>query len=594
MSWFGLSLVQAQTMQLSPNDTLFFGRIPVGKTAVRKFTIRNLDNTDLDISSIRLEGAGASSFSILNDPGATTVTREVKLILDVQFQPADIGFFSVWLIIESNASSSPDWIILSGYGTNRKWGVVVFERIFGDILGDGSGSVRITPDGGFILGGSTTQQEREYGDATLIKLDQFGQHEWQRIYGIEEWSENFRETIPTSDGGYIMAGSKSHSKKQIPSDVWVVKFDNDGDIEWEYEYGGNEGDAAGYVIETSDGGFLVSGSYQHDTQDRQDSDALLIKLPAGGPPAEWVKTYGGENGGEGAGVVAETAEGKYIFSGSTSSSGAGEWDGWLVQVEANGDEDWAMTYGDTDWDQLGALEPTADGGYILGGWTASYGAVARDFYLVKVEADGTFEWRQVWGDAHKDGVSCIIQTSDGGYMVTGSTENTFWNEFWRTDGIVMKLDDEGEVQWQEVFGRYADDGLGTIRETADGGFIINGGTNSYYNNGEIYLIKIDSDGGLTAVDAETQTLPDAYALVQNYPNPFNAQTSIRYTLPERTHIKLEIYNVQGRLVATLVEGTVEAGVHAVSWNAADQATGLYLARLKAGEVVQTRRMLLLK
>ena len=99
---------------------------------------------------------------------------------------------------------------------------------------------------------------------------------------------------------------------------------------------------------------------------------------------------------------------------------------------------------------------------------------------------------------------------------------------------------------------------------------------------------------MTAVASDYGGLPGDFTLSQNYPNPFNPSTTIRYALPARTRVTLTVFNTLGQQVATLAEGEMEAGHHDVTFDASKLASGLYLYRLRAGDYVQTRRLLLLK
>jgi len=227
---FCVALANAQSPQLSPEDTLYLGRIPEGKMAVRKFQIYNLDSNTLNVSNFSITGTDAAHFSISDHQSTFTVGAYQKTFFDIQFQPATEGYFSAHLVVESNAPSSPDHVVLEGYGTKLGGGFIAFERIFGDTKSDGASSVHVTPDGGYILCGSTRNPDREYNDAALIKTDMYGQVEWRQVYGIEEWSEGFSEAIPTDDGGYLAVGNKAWSDKNYYPDVWVVKTDAMGNI----------------------------------------------------------------------------------------------------------------------------------------------------------------------------------------------------------------------------------------------------------------------------------------------------------------------------------------------------------------------------
>jgi hypothetical protein len=587
-----VSKAHSQIIQISPDEELYFGHIPEGKVAVRTLSIFNLSSTALAISELRIEGVNLSSFSIINNPVPVTLGLLQKLILEVQFLPDSEGDFSASFVVVSNASSSPDRVDLKGIGTDLDGGFISFERIFGGPYGDGASSVRATTDGGFILAGSTVPVDADYSDATLIKTDRYGQIEWKQIYGLEEWSEGFAEAVPTPDGGYIAVGSKAHSEKFEPPDIWVVKTDGSGSITWEKTIGDKETDECSDVILTGNGGYLVAGSFQHDTAQRQDVDAYLIKLNSSGT-IEWEKKYGG-TGGDKAGSVRQTTDGGYAFVGYTDSYGAGIYDVYLVKLNAAGDEQWYKTYGGTDWDISGKMVITNDNGFLLAGWTANFGARARDIYLVKTDANGNEQWHKIYGDAHKDGASDIIATNDGGYLVVGGLENTYFSNEWRTDLYILKIDASGNKLWDKTFGDYNDEGASCIREVSDGGFIISGGANSYGNSSEVYLLKIDRLGGFSSVSSNFEVTPQEFQLEQNYPNPFNNKTRIKYHLPKNSFVQLKIYNIQGQLISTMVNQYQGSGSYNVAFTAKDLPSGFYFYQLKLDNFSDTKRMLLLK
>jgi len=502
------------------------------------------------------------------------------IVLEIQFQPVSPGSFSAYIVIESNANTSPDSVNLSGMGTDLNAGIT-FERIFGGPDGDRANSVRVTE----VL------PDAEFSDATLIKTDCYGQVEWSQVYGIEDWDEEFSEVIQTDDG-YIAVGSKAYSKHYDPPDIWVVKTNASGTVMWERNFGGKEADAASDIIATSDGGYLIAGSYQHDTAERTDVDAYLIKLDTNGN-VEWEKKYGG-TGGDKASTVRQVADGGYVFVGYTESYGAGEFDVYLVKLDANGNVIWYKTYGGPDWDMAGSIALTNDNGYLIAGWTANFGAQARDVYLVKTDADGNEQWHRLYGDEHKDEAHDVIATSDGGYLVVGALENTYFSSEWRTDLYIIKTDASGDKLWSKTYGDYNNECAFCAREVIDGGYIISGKTNSYGNKSEIYLLKIDRQGGFSSVFDYEDVQPNGFRLDQNFPNPFNNQTSIVYHLPRNSHVCLKIYNVNGQLKRTLVNEYQQSGSYILRIDLSDLPSGLYFYQINASDFKETKKMLLIK
>ncbi|MCU0643546.1 MAG: choice-of-anchor D domain-containing protein, partial [bacterium] len=415
----------SQTINISPK-TLYFGKIPEGKEAIRDLLIYNISLQPLTISKLRFQGTNASSFSLITDPTPATLGLAQLLVVPVKFVPISEGTASAQLVIESNASTSPDLAELTGEGTDLTNGFITFERIFGQPDGDGAGSIRETADGGYIIAGGTTLIDADYSDASLIKIDKYGQMEWSQTYGDEDWSEGFAEVLITPDGGYLAVGSHSYTEQLGEPDIYLVKTDAAGNLIWEKSYGKSafKADNASEIIQATDGGYIIAGS----TITNVSNDAYLIKIDDSGNII-WEKIYGG-TGGENAASIKPTGDGSYIFVGSTSTNytGAlGDFDFYLVKIDATGNIIWEKHYGGTDWDQAGNVLITNDSGYLISGWTASpeFGAVARDVFLVKFDAAGNKQWQKLFGWEHHDGAAEVIATEDGGYLVAGSSERYY-------------------------------------------------------------------------------------------------------------------------------------------------------------------------
>jgi hypothetical protein len=178
-------------------------------------------------------------------------------------------------------------------------------------------------------------------------------------------------------------------------------------------YGVRGWDVAYSVRQTSDGGYILVG--------RTAGDVLLIKTDAKGN-IQWAKTYGGK-GSEGASSVRQTADGGYIVVGETNSFGAGGSDIFLIKTDAKGNIQWAKTYGGKDDDFAYSVQQTSDGGYIVAGYTASFGAGERNIFLIKTDAKGNIQWAKTYGetDILDSGIPSVQQTSDGGYILVSTT-----------------------------------------------------------------------------------------------------------------------------------------------------------------------------
>jgi hypothetical protein len=180
-------------------------------------------------------------------------------------------------------------------------------------------------------------------------------------------------------------------------------------------YGGTNNEYTHSVQQTSDGGYIVAGhTYSFGAGY---ADAFLIKTDANGN-LQWFKTYGGA-WWEWFFPVQQTSDGGYILAGTTLSFGAGGGDAFLIKTDASGNLQWAKTYGGTVYDIAYSVQQTSDGGYIAVGRTYSFGAGVHDIILIKTDANGNLQWAKTYGGAYEDAGYSVQQTSDGGYIVAG-------------------------------------------------------------------------------------------------------------------------------------------------------------------------------
>jgi predicted secreted protein len=164
--------------------------------------------------------------------------------------------------------------------------------------------------------------------------------------------------------------------------------------------------------------------------------------PCARAASQWYKTYGGTGTDTGAGNIIQTSDGGYAISGDTQSFGAGGNDYWLIKTDADGNMLWNKTYGGAGLDSESDMCQTSDGGYALGGYTNSFGAGGTDFWLVKTDSSGTMQWNQTYGGTDGDAGWSIIQTIDGGYALAGNTASFGAGG---TDFYVAKTDEVGVV-----------------------------------------------------------------------------------------------------------------------------------------------------
>ena len=312
--------------------------------------------------------------------------------------------------------------------------------------------------------------------------------EWEKTFGgsSADWGEEARQT---TDGGYIIAGA-TRSYGAGASDVYLIKTDASGSKEWEQTFDGSDADYANSVQQTTGGGYIIAGATR--SYGAGAADVYLIKTDASGNK-EWDKTFGGTMD-DYAHSVEQTTDGGYIIAGLTTSYGAGEEDIYLVKTDSSGNEEWEKTFGGGSTDIAYSVQQTTDGGYIIAGYTNSYGAGSYDFYLVKTDASGNMEWEKTIGGGSTDLAYAVQQTTDGGYIITGQTAD--YSAGWYYVYLV-KTDASGNMEWDNTFGGSDYDDAYAVQQTTDGGYIIAGITFSYGAGEEdIYLVKTDSSGNM--------------------------------------------------------------------------------------------------
>jgi len=466
-----------------------------------------------------------------------------------------------------------------------------FERTYGGTAWDEAYDVRQTSDGGYIIAGYTVSYGAGSFDCYLIKTDANGDTLWTRTYGGEE-SDQAYAVQQTSDGGYILGGFTG-SFGQGEYDFYLVKTDSNGDTMWTRTFGGTEHDIAYGVQQTSDGGYIIAG--YSDSYDPNYSDYYAIKTDADGDSL-WGQTYGGTSD-EKAYAVWQTVDGGYLFVGYTYGSGAGANDFYLVRADGSGNVVWAETYGGTSNDIGRAVQQTSDGGYVLAGQTDSFGAGGSDYYVVKTDGGGSVDWTAAYGGIFYDRARDIHQTADGGYIVVG-----YSNSYGAGDGdlYLVRTDENGDTLWTRTYGEEDTEMGEGVRQTSDGGYIAVGYQyDSATSDRDIYVVKTDENGMVSVTSLEERAMARPFRLGRSRPNPFNRLTTITYELPRPVSVRLTIYNCAGQEVRTLLDREQPAGQHQVVWDGRDNSgmrvgSGLYFQALEAGGHSEVRKMLVLK
>jgi hypothetical protein len=311
--------------------------------------------------------------------------------------------------------------------------------------------------------------------------------EWNKTFGGGDFDNCF-SIDRTNDAGFILAGRTS-SYGSGSMDIWLIKTDSYGNELWNKTFGGADSDWGYMVKETNDQGYIITGGTKSYGAGLE--DAWLIKTDSNGNK-QWSKTFGGLNY-DYSYSVQQTTDGGYALTGFTESNSNGSRDVWLIKTDADGDEIWNKTYGGIEYDFGYSVQQTIDSGYIIAGYTGSYGLGYSDIWLIKTDSYGNELWNKTFGGGDDDFAYCVQQTSDDGFILIGRTWSygAGLNDAW-----LIKTDSNGNKQWSKTFGGVSYDYGYSVQQTPDNCFIIAGGTQSFVNgpNADVWLIKTDSNG----------------------------------------------------------------------------------------------------
>lgn len=313
---------------------------------------------------------------------------------------------------------------------------------------------------------------------------------FQKAYGGTAMDEG-QSVRQTTDGGYIIAGTTT-SYGSGGRDILVIKTNAVGDTTWTKTFGGAMDNEYGFCVQqTTDGGYIVSGVASSFSDVA--GDIYLIKLESNGDTT-WTRAYGG-NGYEWGAFVQQTTDGGYIITGQTLAFGAGDFDAYLVKINATGNIIWTKTYGGVGSEYGTAVQQTTDGGYIITGSNDNtFGFGASDFYLIKTDALGNHLWSKAYGDAGSEEGKAVKQTTDGGYIIAGTSENTLGPL--GPNMCLIKTNSVGDTLWAKLYGGQMIDECFDVKQTSDGGYIMVGKSFSFSTNGDydVYVVKVNNQG----------------------------------------------------------------------------------------------------
>ncbi len=424
--------------------------------------------------------------------------KHADYLMDVIATP-DYGF----ILAGSTLSEKTGNKTQAGHGDLDYWiwkmkenGDLDWQKSFGGSGNDFLQSVRLTPDGGFVLAGvSASSSPSEEGESSpspskggernsdkkeacrggddfwIIKLDASGTEEWQKTIGGMS-QEKLKSICPTKDGGYILGGSSSspspskgggldpeelklYGEKKSEAfgnmDYWLVKLDNKGKIVWQKTYGGIYEDELRSIEATNDGGYIVGGY----------SNSPSLTLPKG--------------------------KGTDAIPKKDDNIGIGDF--WVIKIDRDGNEQWQKTIGGNQDDQLYIVHQTLDGNYVVGGnsnspltpegGTGTKSIKGTDFWVLKLGQEGEILWQETYDIGQVDVLSSLVENKDatlllGGFSPSPTLPKGKGVVKGMGDYVAIKTTEKGEELWRQAVGSDGEDLLKKVIETRDGGYLLAG------------------------------------------------------------------------------------------------------------------------
>ena len=457
-----------------------------------------------------------------------------------------------------------------------------WQRALGGSGYDEAESIVLAPKGGYIALGRVGSDDGDVvgnngrNDIWVVKLDESGNTEWSKAYGgmSDEYAHEIKATI---DGGYVFVGATYSNDGDISQNkgycnAWIVKIDSLGNIQWQKTYGGSMFDAAHSIFQTSDGGYIFTGSVTSNDGDipgnlHGGDDFWIVKLSENGD-MEWQKLLGGSNNDNGD-AIKQTSDGGYIACGRAKSTDGdvtynnGNMDCWVIKLNAAGDIEWQNTLGGTALDIGNDIVEVADG-YVVCGLAGSpnTGDVSGhkgslDSWLLKLNKTGELQWQKCMGGSKEDYANGIVSTHDGNFVFTGSTRSID-GDITPHNGVqlvwVVKFDPEGEIIWQKTFGGTYVERSFSIRQTPDLGYIFAG--IAFSNDGDVVGHHGSADIWVVKLAPESTPVREVSAVTPLDITPNPAGPFITVNHPEGGYWQqITLYDLQGRKLDTYTEPT---------------------------------------
>lgn len=363
-----------------------------------------------------------------------------------------------------------------------------FILTFGDIFDDVAYSSKQTEDGGYIIAGIIDRHAEDIFDVVIRKLKEDGTEDWFEIL-TSNYDDRVYSLCLLKNNEYALAGHTSHPSKG-DKDMAIMRISKLGMKVWAKIHGGKENDAANSIQLTEDNNFLTAGYTESFGKGKKDMWVAKINRKKGFKM--WGKYFGGKED-DVAYSIQPTKDNGFIVVGYTKSFKAKKADIWVLKFNRAKTKEWAKIFGGKKNEKAYSVKQIEDG-YIIGGYTESLGAGKKDFLIIKIDNNGKRIWSKTFGGKKDEEARAMQQTKDEGFIIVGYTESFGKG---KKDIWLVKTDKDGNKLWTKTYGGAKNEEAYSIQQTKDGGYIIAGYTESFGNGfKDFYIIKTDKNGNV--------------------------------------------------------------------------------------------------
>jgi hypothetical protein len=345
-------------------------------------------------------------------------------------------------------------------------------------------------DGGMVAAGETLSDTTDGMDIMMLRLDAAGNVVSSALYGGRA-DEHVTDMSATLDGNFIIVGAAIDSALDT-TDMMALKIDPDGDIIWQFTYGSASSEWTHDVEASSDGGYVLVGEAASPAG--TSIDMIVVRIDAGGN-ITWQKIIHTPEFGW-AISVDETADGHHVVVGETYTSDGNATALWVVKIDGSGNMLFQKSYGGETWNDAGKVMATADGGALVAGYTQEFGAGRYDVWILKLDADGEVQWQKAYGGPDDELAYGVDLMDGGGYVVAGPTRSFGAGSL---DMLAFGLDGNGSVLWRKTYGGPHDDYATSVVTAPGGGFLLAGPTDSFGPpEKNAWILRTEASGSLPA------------------------------------------------------------------------------------------------